>query len=303
MSSRGIIYLALLVLIVSSCLSNKVEENDPDINLAFNVIVKSHTRADDIDADYPLDVPFGVWSYSLPADKSWIKDSKEAVEVQNQEAVIYDNISGLWKPKSNMLWLSSENSMSFFAYSPYSRACSFSKEKGIYITDFSINEECDLLFSEYIYDLNKLSANGVVNIPFISALTKVEFQIRSSLPDGSIIRVKHLKLRNVASVGDFFSLPEAGWENHSGYDDFTFFEGEVEIGDEPSILGECRQMIPQTIHPTIEMLCDIISGDYVLYDQILTVDGRMNWSIGKVCTYNLKVTTDLTFIIESSLNE
>lgn len=303
MNIRPFIYYALIVFLASSCMSNKMEVVEPDIDLAFNVVISASTKADDIETEYPMDTPFGVWSYSLPKEKTWSEYNNEAVSIHSQEQVLYDEGSGLWKPQNNTTWVSSENNMSFFAYSPFSRECCFSKDNGICITDYSINEGLQLLFSENIHDKNKVVSNGIVHIPFINALTSVEFNIRSSLPDGTIIRIKQLKVHDIATKGDFYSMPSARWENLEEYEDVVFFQGEKEIGNEPLSVGECIFMIPQAMTPTITLLCDIISGDYILHDQELKADGRMRWNVGKTCTYNLKVTTDLTFIIESSLNE
>lgn len=303
MKYRFVIYVMLLAFSSTSCISNRVESVEPCIDLAFDVIVTASTKNGEAVTEYPVDVPFGVWSYSLPADKTWSSDSEEALPVQVQEKVEYDSSSNLWKPQSNMEWLDSENDMSFFAYSPYSVACSFSKEHGLAVADFSIDEGCDLMFSESVYDLNKMTSNGIVSIPFVRALTKVELQIRSSLPDGTIIKVKQLRIKDVATKADFFSLPYARWENLEEHSDILFYDGEMEIDNEPLLVGEGRYMIPQMTMPVIEMVCDIMSDEHVLHDQLFQTSGRMNWGIGKTCTYNLKVTTDLEFIIESSLYE
>jgi len=192
---------------------------------------------------------------------------------------------------------------SFFAYSPYSRECEFSKENGLGISGYGIDEGADLFFSKGLYDFNKNDSNGIVHIPFIRALAKVKFSIRSSLPDDSHIVVKQLKISEVATKADFFSLPMPRWEEHRNYQEVLFYDGEIIIGHAPLLLGEGEYMLPQKLNSTITLICDIVSGDYVLYDQVMTADASMTWSIGKTCTYQLKVTTDLAFIIESTLNE
>lgn len=303
MNIRPFIYSALIVLMTSSCISNRIDRLEPDIELAFSVVVSASTKSEMTEIEYPTDVPFGVWSYSLPIGENWIDNKQKATVIQIQEEVRHDVSSGLWKPENEVSWVSSDKNMSFFAYSPYSRECSFSIHDGICVTDYSINEDCNLMFSENIYDINKNTSHGIVNIPFVNALTTVGFNVRSSLPDGTLIKVKKLKIHNIATAGDFFSLPEPRWENPKDYSDIIFFDGEMEIGNDPVKIGLSRQMIPQTIQPEIELVCDIISGDYILHDQSFKTTGKMRWSVGKTCTYNLKVTTDLTFIIESSLNE
>ncbi len=303
MDFRPLILSVLTAFLVLSCMSNKMEKNEPEVGLTFDVVVTANTRTEGAATEYPTDVPFGVWSYSLPADKLWIKDSGEASPVQTQEEVTYDEASDLWKPKSAIKWISSDNDMSFFACSPYSAPWNFSKENGITIIGYDIDDGYDLMFSENLYDLNKTTSHGIVNVPFVKALADVEFMIRSSLPDGTTIKVKQMKVKNVATKGDFFSLPFARWENTEKYEDIIFYEGGIEIGHDPVFLGNGKSMIPQTVLSEFELICDVISGEYILYDQIFKTEGQMRWGVGKTCTYNFKVTTDLEFIIESSLND
>ena len=303
MDFRRLIYPVTLVLIAQACISNKIECFEPELDLVFDVVVSANTKSAEEETCYPKDVPFGVWSYSLPANKNWIEDNEDAIVAMSKEYVIYDMDNQWWKPEGRFFWTGSENNMSFFAYSPYSRECSFSKENGISIKGYSIFEDIDLMFSEGLYDLNRNVSNGVVHIPFVRALTLVDFKIRSSLPTGTTIRMKKLTVRDIATKGNFVSLPFARWGNLEDYQDIVFFEGDINLQNEPMDIGEAKFMIPQNMQPTIVLTCDIISGDYILPDQEFVTVGRMNWEIGRACTYNLKVTTDLTFIIESSLNE
>lgn len=303
MDSRRFIYPAILLLIAQACMTDRVEYVEPELDLAFDVVVSANTRSAEEDTYYPTDVPLGVWSYTLPADKNWIEDNEDAVAAMIKESVIYDMKDKRWEPEIRQSWTGSEYNMSFFAYSPYSRECRFSKEDGITIEDYSIYEDIDLMFSEGLYDLNRNVSNGIVHIPFVRALTLVDFKIRSSLPTGTIVRAKKLIIKDIATKGDFLSLPFARWSDQEESQDIVFFEGDMNILYEPVSIGEAKFMIPQTIQPTIVLICDIISGDYILPDQELVTVGRMNWEIGRACTYNLKVTTDLTFIIENSLNE
>jgi len=303
MDLRRFIYPALLVLIAQACMSNKIEYLEPELDLVFDVVVSANTKTAEEETCYPTDESFGVWSYTLPTEKNWIEDNEDAVAAMIKENVIYDMENAWWEPVNRRSWTGSENNMSFFAYSPYSRECSFSKEDGITIKDYSIYEDIDLMFSEGLYDLNRNVSNGIVHIPFVRALTLVDFKIRSSLPTGTTIRVKKLTVKDIDTKGNFVSLPFARWRDLNESQDIVFFEGDMKLQNEPMNIGDAKFMIPQTMQPTIVLICDIISGDYILPDQEFITVGKMNWEIGRACTYNLKVTTDLTFIIESSLNE
>lgn len=296
------IFLALAAAFCSSCVLNRIEHYEPERDIVFDVVISTNTKGN-VDSSYPKDMPFGIWSYSLPCEKSWAADNQDAQIIQDHQKVMYEDSDGFWKPEGNPTWVDSDQNMSFFAYSPYSRECEFSKDDGLCISGYSIDEGPDLFFSDGLYDFNKNDSNGIVHIPFVRALTKVRFSIRSSLPDETCIVVKQLKLSEVATKADFSSLPMPRWEEHSKHQEVLFFDGEIIIDHDLVILGEGVYMLPQKLKPTITLLCDIVSGDYVLHDQIMTADASMTWSIGKTCTYQLKVTTDLAFIIESILNE
>ena len=277
--------LAAAVLISGGCTSNLVYEIDQPRELQFNVTLNPYTKAVE-DLSHPSDIPFGVWSFD-----------QDGAACLNDEKVNYKE-EGKWIPEKQKMWNEEVDEMEFIAYSPYGKAV-YEKDKGIRFLEYDIDEGIDLLYSEPLIRQKKDDSQSVIQISLMRALAMVRFKVRSVVPEYAEIVVKRVDVKGVRAVGDFQSLPEPYWTNLSSLRDFCFYDdGGIEVGGEAKPVGDCMYLIPQISDVNIDVLCDIITGDIVLRDQVLSSSFMMQCRPGKISSYMIKIDGALNVSVE-----
>lgn len=299
--SPVILAMALLTL---SCSKSVVRNSEQERELAFEVIVAASTRSSLAqDSDYPADGSFAVWALSLPEGMSFPADALKARETVSGVRVIHD-YGRRFKPEQTLMWGGYGERMSFFAVSPYGRATGFDTADGITVEDYSCEEGGGLLFSRDLFNLGKDNNFGVVQLQFHRALALVRFNMQSSLPSGCTIVVRKLTLEGVRKSGDFRTLPAPEWDcsGREG-EDMTFFEGEFTVGESPVSISEGMFMIPQTIpNMGVRLTFDIVYEGVKPMSYTLEADCAMSWGIGRICSYTLKISSDLGLTIEKDID-
>lgn len=272
---RHILPVVAAGILSAGCASHSLNVIRPVREFHFDVAVNPCTRSEQADDQltHPEDVPFGMWSF----------EQDGSAYLDNEKIVFSEN--GEWLPEVNKVWESEAEEMDFFAYSPHDRA-EFDEEKGILIIGYDIDEGKDILYSRPL-TVQKENSTDRILINFNRALTLVRFRVRVSAPDYVTITVKKIDVNGVYSKGDFQSLPEPAWNNHSEKREICFHDGSSEL-----------YMIPQVSEMTVNLLCDIKSGEYELKDQTLSASFTGYWKPGKISSYMVKIDGSLNVSVE-----
>ena len=165
-----------------------------------------------------------------------------------------------WVPLVNRIWDADVDEMNFLAYSPYGRAC-YDKERGICFQSYDIEEDYDLMYSHPLLHQKKDSSQEIIHISLDRALALVKLRIRVAVPDYVRIVVKNVCIDGIMGKGDFHSLPQ---------------------------VSDLR----------VNLLCDIISGEYVLRDQVLSQDFYVSWKPGRISSYIVKIDGNLDIAVD-----
>ncbi|MGN0188119.1 MAG: fimbrillin family protein [Candidatus Cryptobacteroides sp.] len=258
--------LTLLSALLAACAIERRDPNDPDVALSFQPAMYMQMDGE-WQGDYPEDRPFGVWAWSLDADKEWGSDSASAeVFLENEE--ISPSSLGLWCSQTPVLWPPRDRNLTFIAGSPYSRVDACSKENGIEFRDVDLTcDRTDLLYTVLQTDLNKISGGGNVTMPFSHALCQVSFRVknRGTVSEKEQIRIRKIGLSSVLCKGSFRSLPEPFWTTEDQTCDLTFFEGDFLSDILPTDIGQSFLVIPQKLDTTVDVVYEYhtAAGTYI----------------------------------------
>ena len=269
------------------CASNHLNEISLPREFHFKVAVNPCTKAvqeDDI-LMHPADVPFGVWSL----------EEGGSIYLDNEKVICAGEDN--WVPLVNRIWDADVDEMNFLAYSPYGRAC-YDKECGICFQSYDIEEDYDLMYSHPLLHQKKDSSQEIIHISLDRALALVKLRVRVAVPDYVRIVVKNVCIDGIMGKGDFHSLPEPEWSNLSDGRSICFFEGHEELSGDIMLACEDLYMLPQVSDLRVNLLCDIISGEYVLRDQVLSQDFYVSWKPGRISSYIVKIDGNLDIAVD-----
>ncbi len=288
-------------MVLTSCSTNKVNEWETPYDVVYEAAVGVNTKADDgLTGDYPADLPFDVWAYSLAKPKTWAENGVEA-EV-SMERVRSKHVSGRkWVPENGLAWGPASKRMSFFAASPSGRA-DYSHENGISFSAYSLDEGILPMYVDGVTDLDKTASRGLVTMTFSNALASVSFSGKASVSGNHVVKVKKITMTEICSEGDFVSRPIPRWIPSGERDEVVFFEGSIDLEENPVDLVKETYMIPQSAEVEIRMVCDISSGEGKLTDQVMKASTTISWNPGKRTAYMLKIANDLSLIVEKDPN-
>ena len=277
-----------MLVAVVSC-KEETAEYLPSFNVSFSPAVTANTRAQA--GEYPQDVPFGVWIYSLPEKQTWKKNSAQAKLLLDNSIVTYNN--GEWTNTPILEWPKKQN-LTVFAYSPLDVNATYSQQKGLEIKDLDVTAGVYPLFTNPIADCVAKYSGGCIALPFVPSLAKVEFRVRSMAQMDSVLRLRSLKIDKIHYKGSFQSQPQATWTPTSETMNLEFCSGRVMIENSSQTIGT-QMVLPQAVQQPVELVIDIYNKDGVLIEYGRKITSRpieCSWNVGKYYTYTLNLTTD-----------
>ena len=276
-----------LLLFSTGCTEEKGIEMTA-IDISFSPAIVAHTRA--LEGIYPPNTPFDVWGYYLPKGKKWSDYCQEAQSFIDKYAVQCSNNE--WLPTPALKWPGKDD-VTFIASSPQSIGAHCSNEKGITIQDFDASSGILPLFTEPVADCNVYNTQGCVALPFVHALSKVEFEARSVASADSVIKLKHLYLDELKYKGNFRSLPTPNWDLDIPTMRVDFCQKEIMIERVAVSVGNQMLMGQDGNHPLV-LVVDILDKD----GNIIMENRKMEtylissgWYPGKYYKYILNLTT------------
>ena len=192
------------------------------------------------------------------------------------------------------LWGPEDLTMSFFAISPSDVPASFSRDKGVCVNGFDISASAPDLKFATLTGVRKPQADLPTSIVFQSALCDVEFRAKSVASDDISITITKVTLSDVATTGDFRTLPSPEWTLGSKKTDLVVFEGNILLTEEAQSLGEVMSVIPQNLKPRITLRYNFDSGmGGVIKDIDVEINRDLKWRVGKKRVYTFKVSQNL----------
>ena len=283
-----ILVLALAVALLDACLTERRESFDPDVTLTFQPAMYMQMDGEWM-GDYPAGRPFGVWAWSLQADKEWKNDAELAEPfLENEEiAPSYDLY---WAPFRPVLWPSRSKRLTIIAGSPFSKVAACTKEKGIEYRNVDMTlDQTDLLYTVPQTDLDKVSSGGNVTMPFSHALCQVAFKVKNigTDSDGDKFNVLKIEIASALCKGDFRSLPEPTWTTGQETATFTFLDGNETTDTMAKQLGQSVLLIPQRMNTTVDVTYEYhtAQGTYITFTNSCPLQADLR--AGRRYTYTL----------------
>ena len=256
------------------------------------VIATTNNRAENCQNLYPQEVPFGVWVNALETDQLWESAADESRLFIEDEQVVWNGQE--WNTTTQHLW-PADASLSLVAYSPATAEATFSIRNGIEFHDIDILDEGNdkLMFANPVSNQLYTFNNGVINVPFTSALSQLSFAVIPHVPDDVEVVVKKISLSNIRHCGSFCSLPEASWAPTGDTYEVVFFEGEESVmGSNYKQLGVAQSVMPQSVNVHVKVVCDYHAHGTVIPNQVFETDEKMIWRVGKSYDYTIKIYMD-----------
>ena len=220
----------------------------------------------------------------------------------------YFHSDGIWKSAEDHLWCSSAERMSFFALSPADANAGFTREEGITVKGFNAGDPLSgnvprLEFAT-LTDSRKPTGDVATGIVFRNALCEVEFRAKSVASDDIKLSITRLTLSDVATEGDFHSLPQPIWTPGTRQREVTVFEGNLVLDENEQALGTVLRMIPQKLKPRITLRYNFDSGTGgEIKDIDVEIERNLNWAVGKKRIYSFKVSQNLSLTIDSCITD
>ena len=276
---------------LSSCVSDKENGmNVVDVPISFNPAVKINSRVD-ASAQYPEDVPFGVWALKTNGKRLDFRSLQGAQWFMENACVRF--VDEEWCPVLPMMW-PVNTQLVFFVYSPFSDKALFSKEKGVIFREVDLlDDQTEYMFSDPISDCERELCGGLVPVPFMRALSRVEFRVRSAVSDDLLLNLKGLSIENVAFRGDFASFPSPHWTLGQERTAVEFCAKEMRVGALIAPAG-VRNVMPQAVKSKVKVMIDVCdaNGRVIDRDRVLWTDLNAVWKPGQYLVYTLNIGTD-----------
>ena len=268
---RILLASAAASLIGAGCVNEDRDHHDPVVRLAFEPAMQAQVRSDaapeDAAAAYSIDDHFGVSGWSLDKESSWKAEAKSADSYLAMERLVRNG--NLWYPDPELDWPSDQYTLSCIGFAPFEAATACTPSEGVVFDGVDTSSDPgDLHYTEPQTDLAKSHNGGIIPLPMIPALCKVDFRVRSvSGYESTRVYVRSITLAGIALKGRFQSLPEPKWTLENPADErLLFFEGDQEAVYTPQIVGSARRILPQELDGTIN----------VVYQFVTPAGGRLN---------------------------
>ncbi len=294
-----------VLLSLAGCVSDRAEDYDPAVELAFRPQLYVPMRAEVQEGQegqqggYPEEQPFGVSAWLLPADESFADHAAEAREFLTRCEVAYDGGEWLYTPPKE--WSPKSTRLSFIGYAPYGAAAGCDAQKGVTFADVDTSlAQTDLLYTDVVADRSKTQSGGVVAMPFRHALCKVGFRIKNLVAPAEKVVVRSITLDAAAVRGSFRSLPSPAWQLGEGRAPIRFFEGEAVTGHTPREVGRSVLMLPQDLASAVTVEYDYTNAQgVVLHRRLSTKVVTTRLEAGRHYVYTLSVGIDeVKFLLE-----
>lgn len=314
---KYMIVAAVTALAAVSCV-NKINDYDAERIISFKALRANSTKSSSTNSPSKTSPStktpsnaeekeaFKVWGYALPQDKNWKDDFKGAKTMLEGEN--YFHSDGIWKSAEDHLWCSRNERMSFFALSPADANAGFTREEGITVKGFNagdpLSDNVPRLEFATLTDSRKPTGDVATGIVFRNALCEVEFRAKSVASDDIKLSITRLTLSDVATEGDFHSLPQPIWTPGTRQREVTVFEGNLVLDENEQALGTVLRMIPQKLKPRITLRYNFDSGTGgEIKDIDVEIERNLNWAVGKKRIYSFKVSQNLSLTIDSCITD
>lgn len=266
-------YLSLAAgLLLAGCVVQKTE-NQP-VELTFNPVISADTRVDEA-VPFPQNRSFNIWAI----------DSKGKLFLDDMPVA---NTFGTWNSGEN--WPDSQ--LSFIAYWPQDLAPEFSISGGMTIRDFRCvpSVETDILVAECDAEKDNDSA---VSLPFEHLLSRVDFRLANSLPEGVETVLKKIEFLGFANVGSWNADGNRTWSVAAADNNYIVYDSAEGMSPEreAKYIGNDFYTIPQPCNSRIRITFDMrLVGESWITDQEMETEAITTvWESGKQYTYTLTI--------------
>jgi hypothetical protein len=269
--------LATAVLLLSGCVKQQAAWTP--MNITFKPLIGHDTRAVE-SVPFPQDQSFNVWADGKTLGGLYIDGEEISYGAEG------------WT--SSALWPRYE--LDFEACWPTDLGMEFSSTRGLQFKDFDCSEgKTDILHAR-TSEINDKDGTAVLRFDHI--LSRVDFRMLHSLPEGMVVRLKKMVMNGFAATGSFNTSVRYGWE--TGKSDFTYTV--YDAGDSEGIIinaGDARficdefYVIPQICTASLEVSYEIrykTAGWVPQSDTIESLDTY--WESSKHYTYTVNLRTD-----------
>ena len=269
--------VAAATLLLSGCV--KQDATWVPVTVAFEPMIGHDTRAVE-SVPFPQENSFKVWA---------VTDSSSELYIDGEE--ISYNGNG---------WLSSKtwpfDALNFEAYWPTDLPMEFVPGTGLQLKDFDCSEgDVDILVARASGDMEN---DGVTTLRFDHILSRIDFRMLHSLPEGMSVRLKNVTMVGFANKGDYNTKIQDSW--YTVDKDFTYVA--YDAGETDGILidaGTAKYIsqefyvIPQACTAAIEIEYEISYGTSNWIPQTETIKSlETQWEPSKHYTYTLNLRMD-----------
>ena len=230
-------------LLLSGCV--KQEATWAPISISFKPLIGHDTRAVE-SVPFPQDRSFNVWAVDQ-ANNLYL----------DREEISYNSEGWI----ASKLWPRHE--LSFAAYWPTEIPMEYSPAKGLQLKDFDCSKgDIDILVASANANIED---NEVVTLRFDHILSRVDFRMTHSLPEGMSVRVKKIDMIGYGSEGNYNVKHTNGWDVKNN--DFTYHVYDAGQGDGVDVysasaqyVGEEFYVIPQICTAVLEVTYELRYG-------------------------------------------
>lgn len=267
-------------------------EYDPQMQMLFQPVMHIATKAEDILEDYPSGQSFAISAWTLDKGSKWKEDKHDAVEYLSEEPVHFSHDWG-WNLECGKLWPERNKGMTVIAYTPVGAYDGCSLEEGVTCSYDMLKTQVDLLYTEPQADMDKVECHGLIVLPFIHALSQVDFRVKNRVSRNEEIIIKSISIDDVKYKGCFTSLPEPKWKAEDAESSILFYSGSQYTTNVPKNIGRVWNVIPQILstHVTVEYEYRT-SADTGFSLALKTCDLETNLKPGRHYTYTLSIGID-----------
>ena len=249
------------------------------VNIAFKPLIGHDTRAV-VSVPFPQDQNFDVWAID-PTGGDLYLDGEE---------ITYSSDGWI----SSKLWPRHE--LSFEACWPTDLPMEYTSGKGLQLKNFDCSTgDIDILLARASDNNNN---DGVATLRFDHILSRVDFRMLHSLPDGMTVRVKKIQMIGVASKGDFNTEEKHEWITENPNYTYVVYDAgdtdgiEIDAGN-AKYVGEEFYVIPQVCTAKLEIAYDIRYGSANWVPQTDTIESLSTyWETSKYYTYTINIRMD-----------